>query len=134
MAPYKVLRKTGTSEQQVSGKTVDNAVFIAYAPAEDPVLAVAVVVPEGGFGANGAAPIAREIFDAYDEAIGLHGVPHKPAALQVLLERLQGLSERQIRLRKQREPMIIVRKYNICEKKQMAVASGSLRYRIYRLN
>jgi cell division protein FtsI/penicillin-binding protein 2 len=79
-APYKVLRKTGTSEQQVSGKTVDNAVFIAYAPAEDPVLAVAVVVPEGGFGANGAAPIAREIFDAYDEAIGLHGVPHKPAA------------------------------------------------------
>ena len=79
-APYKVLRKTGTSEQQVSGKTVDNAVFIAYAPAEDPVLAVAVVVPEGGFGANGAAPIARKIFDAYDEAIGLHGVPHKPAS------------------------------------------------------
>ncbi|MFC5652451.1 peptidoglycan D,D-transpeptidase FtsI family protein [Paenibacillus solisilvae] len=77
-APYKVLRKTGTSEQQVSGKTVDNAVFIAFAPAEDPVLAVAVVVPEGGFGSNGAAPIAREIFDAYDEAIGLHGVPKKP--------------------------------------------------------
>ena len=76
-APYKVLRKTGTSEQQVSGKTVDNAVFIAYAPAEDPVLAVAVVVPEGGFGANGAAPIARKIFDAYDEAVGLHGVPQK---------------------------------------------------------
>jgi penicillin-binding protein 2 len=76
-APYKVLRKTGTSQQQVSGGLVDNAVFIAFAPAEDPVLAVAVVVPEGGYGANGAAPIARKIFDAYDEAIGLHGVPQK---------------------------------------------------------
>ncbi|GGD75333.1 peptidoglycan D,D-transpeptidase FtsI family protein [Paenibacillus nasutitermitis] len=77
-APYKVLRKTGTSEQQVAGgKFVDNAVFIAYAPAEDPVLAVAVVVPEGGFGSAGAAPIARKIFDAYDEVIGLHGVPTK---------------------------------------------------------
>ncbi|QYR24114.1 penicillin-binding protein 2 [Paenibacillus sp. sptzw28] len=74
-APYKVLRKTGTSEQQVSTGIVDNAVFIAYAPAEDPVLAVAVVVPEGGFGANGAAPIARKIFDAYHQAVGLHGVP-----------------------------------------------------------
>ncbi|BBH21681.1 penicillin-binding protein 2 [Paenibacillus baekrokdamisoli] len=79
-ASYKVLRKTGTSEQQVSGKTVDNAVFIAYAPAQDPVLAVAVVVPEGGFGANGAAPIARKIFDAYDDAIGLNGVPKKPVS------------------------------------------------------
>ncbi|MBW7457814.1 peptidoglycan D,D-transpeptidase FtsI family protein [Paenibacillus sepulcri] len=76
--PYKVMRKTGTSEQQVSGgKVVDNAVFIAYAPAEDPVLAVAVVVPEGGFGSAGAAPIARKIFDAYDEAVGLDGVPKK---------------------------------------------------------
>ncbi|QYR24272.1 penicillin-binding protein 2 [Paenibacillus sp. sptzw28] len=79
-APYKVLRKTGTSEQQVSTGIVDNAVFIAYAPAEDPVLAVAVVVPEGGFGASGAAPIARKIFDAYDQAVGLHGVPQKPAS------------------------------------------------------
>jgi penicillin-binding protein 2 len=74
-APYQVLRKTGTSEQQTSVGFVDNAVFIAFAPAENPVLAVAVVVPEGGFGANGAGPIARKIFDAYDEAVGLSGVP-----------------------------------------------------------
>lgn len=76
-APYKVLRKTGTSQQQVSGKTVENSVFIAYAPAEDPVIAVAVVIPEGGFGANGAAPVARKILDAYDEHIGMNGVPKK---------------------------------------------------------
>lgn len=70
--PYEVAAKTGTSQQQVAGGVlVDNAVFIAYAPADDPKLAVAVVVPEGGFGAWGAAPIARKIFDAYDETFGL---------------------------------------------------------------
>ncbi|WP_010272668.1 peptidoglycan D,D-transpeptidase FtsI family protein [Paenibacillus senegalensis] len=67
---YSFNRKTGTSESQVAGKTVENAIFIGYAPAENPQLAVAVVVPEGGFGAYGAAPIARHIFDAYDQYIG----------------------------------------------------------------
>ncbi|GFN31222.1 peptidoglycan D,D-transpeptidase FtsI family protein [Paenibacillus xylaniclasticus] len=76
---YTYASKTGTSQQSVGGKTVDNAVFIAYAPADDPVLAVAVVVPEGGFGAKGAAPIARKIFDAYDDEIGLYGVPRNPS-------------------------------------------------------
>lgn len=74
--PYQVAAKTGTSTQQVyGGEMKNNAVFIAYAPADKPKLAVAVVVPEGGYGAYGAAPIARAIFDAYDEAIGLTGVP-----------------------------------------------------------
>jgi penicillin-binding protein 2 len=72
---YKVNRKTGTSQQNVGGKTIDNAVFIAYAPADHPKLAVAVVVPEGGFGKFGAGPIARQIFDAYDQSFGLYGVP-----------------------------------------------------------
>lgn len=72
---YSYNRKTGTSEQQVGGGKVDNAVLIAYAPADKPKLAVAVVVPEGGFGSWGAAPIARQIFDAYDQQIGLNGVP-----------------------------------------------------------
>lgn len=70
-------RKTGTSEQTVSKRTANNAVFIAYAPADKPKLAVAVVVPDGGFGGFGAAPIARGIFDAYDAEIGLTGVPNK---------------------------------------------------------
>ncbi|MDF2924006.1 MAG: penicillin-binding protein 2 [Paenibacillaceae bacterium] len=72
---YSYNRKTGTSEQQVGGDKVENAVLIAYAPAEKPKLAVAVVVPEGGFGSWGAAPIARQIFDAYDQHIGLNGLP-----------------------------------------------------------
>jgi penicillin-binding protein 2 len=75
VAMYKVNRKTGTSEQNVAGHTLDNAVFIAYAPADHPKLAVAIVVPEGGYGKYGAGPIARGIFDAYDQSFGLNGVP-----------------------------------------------------------
>ncbi|MHA7965714.1 peptidoglycan D,D-transpeptidase FtsI family protein [Paenibacillus sp. CAU 1782] len=78
--PYEFNRKTGTSQQQVAKRMAENAVFIAYAPAKNPKLAVAVVVPDGGFGGYGAAPIARKIFDAYDAEIGLTGVPKKPAA------------------------------------------------------
>jgi penicillin-binding protein 2 len=74
--PYTVATKTGTSTQSVKGKDVDNAVFIAYAPAQKPKLAIAVVVPEGGFGSYGAAPIARQIFDAYDRTVGLTGTPN----------------------------------------------------------
>lgn len=74
---HKFNRKTGTSQQTVSGGTANNAVFIAYAPADKPKLAVAVVVPDGGFGGFGAAPIARQIFDAYDMEIGLSGVPNE---------------------------------------------------------
>ncbi|TBL71547.1 peptidoglycan D,D-transpeptidase FtsI family protein [Paenibacillus thalictri] len=73
--PYTLARKTGTSTQSVGGKNVDNAVFIAFAPAENPTLAVSVVIPEGGFGSWGAAPIARKMFDAYDRVYGLDGVP-----------------------------------------------------------
>lgn len=69
--PHDFRRKTGTSESDIAGRRVENAVFIAFAPAEKPKLAVAVVVPEGGYGSWGAAPIARKIFDAYDEKIGL---------------------------------------------------------------
>ncbi len=72
---YTYRRKTGTSEQQVAQRTANNAVFIAYAPADKPKLAVAVVVPDGGFGGYGASPIARQIFDAYDAEVGLYGVP-----------------------------------------------------------
>ncbi|MBH5319196.1 penicillin-binding protein 2 [Paenibacillus sp. GSMTC-2017] len=74
---HQFMRKTGTSEQDVAGpKDANNAVFIAYAPAKNPKLAVAVVIPDGGFGSYGAAPIARQIFDAYDAEIGLTGVPN----------------------------------------------------------
>jgi penicillin-binding protein 2 len=76
-APYLIAGKTGTA-QTVSRKgnlSVDphnlplnlrhQALFVAYAPADNPRIAVAVVVEHGGFGASTAAPIARAIMDAY---------------------------------------------------------------------
>src|SRR5690606_6971448 len=41
------------------------ALFIGYAPADDPTIAVAVAVEHGGFGSSTAAPIARAIMDAW---------------------------------------------------------------------
>ncbi|WP_373457786.1 peptidoglycan D,D-transpeptidase FtsI family protein [Paenibacillus wynnii] len=75
--PYDFARKTGTSQQVAKGKLRDNGVFIAYAPRNNPKLAVAVIIPEGGFGSSSAAPVARKIFDAYDWEYGLDGVPKK---------------------------------------------------------
>ncbi|MNO47264.1 Penicillin-binding protein 2B [compost metagenome] len=75
--PYDFARKTGTSQQVAKGQIRDNGVFIAYAPRNNPKLAVAVVIPEGGFGSQSAAPVARKIFDAYDWEYGLDGVPKK---------------------------------------------------------
>jgi penicillin-binding protein 2 len=54
--------KTGTAE--VLGRT-SNAMFVGYGPANDPQIAVAVVVENGGYGAVSAVPIAHEIYKAY---------------------------------------------------------------------
>lgn len=59
--PIDVASKTGTP--QATGGD-DNATFIAYAPANDPEIAVAVVVEKGYSGQRGA-PIAKAIFDEY---------------------------------------------------------------------
>ena len=75
--PYRIAGKTGTA-QVVSrrGTAAVNprslpmhlrhrALFIGYAPADDPQIAVAVAVEGGGYGGSTAAPIARAIFDAW---------------------------------------------------------------------
>ena len=43
----------------------DHALFIAFAPADKPRIALAVLVENGGFGAQSAAPIARMVLDYY---------------------------------------------------------------------
>jgi penicillin-binding protein 2 len=43
----------------------DHALFIAYAPAEDPTIAVAIIVENGGHGGSTAGPIARKLMDYY---------------------------------------------------------------------
>ena len=67
--------KTGTSQvyslkgekysKQVDERLRDHAWYVAYAPADKPRIAIAVLVENGGFGAQAAAPIARAIFDYY---------------------------------------------------------------------
>lgn len=56
-----VAGKTGTAENS-SGK--DHSWFIGFAPAENPQIAVAVIVENGGFGASVAAPVVGEIINA----------------------------------------------------------------------
>ncbi len=75
--PYKIAGKTGSAqvftigqnekynEKQLSERMLDHALFISFAPAEDPKLAVAVFVENGKHGGSTAAPIARKMFDAY---------------------------------------------------------------------
>lgn len=56
----------------------DHSLFIAFAPLENPKIALAVIVENGGFGARAAAPIARTVLDYY--LLGkLPDAPKKPA-------------------------------------------------------
>ena len=76
-APYKIAGKTGTAQvfgiaqdEEYDIETTpkhlqDHALFVAYAPVDDPVIALAVVVENGGSGSGTAAPVARKILDAY---------------------------------------------------------------------
>ncbi|MBP6105160.1 MAG: penicillin-binding protein 2 [Steroidobacteraceae bacterium] len=76
-APYKIAGKTGTAqvfsigqnekynESQVSERLRDHALFIAFAPVDDPKIAIAVLVENGRHGGSTAGPIARAVFDAY---------------------------------------------------------------------
>ena len=86
-AAYTSGGKTGTAqvfglkgekykESAVAQQLRDHAWFIAYAPAEKPTIALAVLVENGGFGAAAAAPIAREVIDYF--LLGKMPDPRKP--------------------------------------------------------
>ena len=76
-APYKFAGKTGTAqvvamranekydERRVLERHRDHALFIAYAPADAPTIAMAILVENGGHGGSTAAPIARAVLDFY---------------------------------------------------------------------
>jgi penicillin-binding protein 2 len=53
------------SAGRVDERLRDHAWFIAYAPLDAPRIALAVLVENGGFGAQAAAPIARQVMDYY---------------------------------------------------------------------
>jgi penicillin-binding protein 2 len=74
-AGYTFAGKTGTSqvigmkqgekydEDAINERHRDHALFIAYAPAENPSIALSVLVENGGHGGSAAAPIARQVMD-----------------------------------------------------------------------
>ena len=60
-AAYTICGKTGTAENEGA----DHSLFIGFAPMDKPRIAVAVVVDNGGFGADMAAPMASLIIERY---------------------------------------------------------------------
>ncbi len=55
----------GKKVQPTRKKFNDNAVYVAYAPADNPEIAIAVVTENAGHGGEAAAPVARQVMDAY---------------------------------------------------------------------
>jgi penicillin-binding protein 2 len=72
-----VAAKTGTAqvigmkqgekydERRLKKEHWDHAIFIAFAPADDPKIALGILVENGQHGGSTAGPIAREVFDYY---------------------------------------------------------------------
>lgn len=64
-SPYHAAGKTGTAQIFVKGQAVLNSVTIAYAPYRHPQVAVAVMVPGGGYSTQTASHVAHQLFNAY---------------------------------------------------------------------
>jgi penicillin-binding protein 2 len=76
-AHYKIAGKTGTAQvfgikqdeeyvaEDIQKRLRDHALFITFAPADDPQIAIAVIVENGGSGGAVAGPIARRVMDRY---------------------------------------------------------------------
>ncbi len=76
-APYRMAGKSGTAqvfsvaqdeeydEEEIEERLKDHALFVAFAPLENPQIAVAVIVENGSSGSGVAAPIAKAIMDKY---------------------------------------------------------------------
>jgi penicillin-binding protein 2 len=95
---YTIAGKTGTAQvftvgqnervdnqKTVSERLRDHSWFIAFAPAEAPRIAVAIIVENGGFGSAVAAPIARKVMDTYLlDATGKLKVPLPPGTVPLM--------------------------------------------------
>ncbi len=76
-APYRMAGKSGTAqvfsvgqdeeydEEEIEERLKDHALFVAFAPVDNPQIAVAVIVENGSSGSGVAAPIAKAIMDKY---------------------------------------------------------------------
>lgn len=88
---YSVAGKTGTSQvigirqnerydaKKIAERHRDHSLYVAFAPVQSPRIALAVIVENGGFGAQAAAPVARTLLDFYL----LGRLPAEQAALRL---------------------------------------------------
>ena len=105
---YPVAGKTGTAQvitiaqedrydkTKISREHHDHGLFIAFAPANDPKIAVAVLKENGGFGALAAAPIAREMLDYWitgENRLGLPAPSHLSHVPPGTAQRRQGAAK-----------------------------------------
>ena len=94
--PYRMAGKSGTAERfsRTTNAYDDRsnlaylasrsrAWFEVYAPADDPQIAVAVVLEAGAWGASSSGPIARHILDAWVDAKGSEAPPHTPLPIDL---------------------------------------------------
>lgn len=88
-AAYQAAGKTGTAQvfslrgakynaRAIDERLRDHALFMAYAPAENPQIAIGLIVENAGWGATIAAPLARKVFDYW--LIDQRHLDKKPAA------------------------------------------------------
>ena len=76
--PYRIAGKSGTAQvaglaqdeaapelEDVERLLRDHALFVAFAPSDDPRIAIAVLVEHGGGGSSTASPVARAVMDTY---------------------------------------------------------------------
>ncbi|WP_288106098.1 penicillin-binding protein 2 [Limnobacter sp.] len=87
--PYTLGGKTGTAQvfslkegekykaSEVADRLKDHGWFVAFSPVEKPQIAIAVIVENGGFGAQAAAPVVKATLDEYWK---IHPIPGQPAA------------------------------------------------------
>jgi penicillin-binding protein 2 len=76
-APWSIAGKSGTAQvfsvaqnetynkEELAERMRDHALFVAFAPVEEPRIAVAVIVENGGSGSGVAGPVARKVLDTY---------------------------------------------------------------------
>jgi penicillin-binding protein 2 len=76
-AKYRIAGKTGTAQvftlrqnqsynaRRLAKHLLDHALFVAFAPVDEPRIAVAVIAEHGGGGSATAAPMARKVMDAW---------------------------------------------------------------------
>ncbi len=109
-AGYSIAAKTGTAQvigikqnakydgNSINERHRDHALFIAYAPADNPTIALAVIVENGGHGGSAAGPIARKVMDYYllgklPSDAAAHVVKDQPSASSAAIRQEVGHDE-----------------------------------------